>query len=65
MAGFHIMQFNAAVDSNIHALHLYKQLGFTDLGVIPGGFPVKGFTEADCVAGLMKLYQKMMLCFIR
>ena len=23
------------------------------------GFPVKGFTEADCVAELMKLYQKM------
>ena len=23
------------------------------------GFPIKGFTESDCVAELMKLYQKM------
>ena len=23
------------------------------------GFPIKGFTEADCVAELMKLYQAL------
>ena len=23
------------------------------------GFPIKGFTESDCVAELMKLYQKL------
>ena len=36
--GFRIMQFNAVVASNVHALHLYERIGFTKLGVIPGGF---------------------------
>lgn len=36
--GFRIMQFNAVVASNTHALHLYEHIGFTKLGVIPGGF---------------------------
>lgn len=40
-AGFRIMQFNAVVDTNIHALHLYKRIGFVDLGIIPGGFYTK------------------------
>ena len=33
-----VLQFNAVVASNVHALHLYKRIGFTPLGVIPGGF---------------------------
>ena len=36
--GFRILQFNAVVKSNVGALHLYQKLGFTQLGVIPGGF---------------------------
>lgn len=36
--GFRILQFNAVVASNIHALHLYERLGFTKLGKVPGGF---------------------------
>lgn len=36
--GFKILQFNAVVASNIHAIHLYERLGFTKLGKIPGGF---------------------------
>ncbi len=36
--GFSILQFNAVVDSNKATLHLYEKLGFTHLGVIPGGF---------------------------
>lgn len=36
--GFRILQFNAVVKSNASALHLYEKLGFTQLGVIPGGF---------------------------
>lgn len=36
--GYRILQFNAVVASNVHAYHLYKRLGFVDLGVIPGGF---------------------------
>ena len=40
-AGFRIMQYNAVVDTNVHALHLYERLGFMDLGIIPGGFLMK------------------------
>ena len=36
--GFGVLQFNAVVASNVHALHLYKRIGFTPLGGIPGGF---------------------------
>lgn len=36
--GFRILQFNAVVASNHAAHHLYKKLGFTALGSIPGGY---------------------------
>ena len=39
--GFKIMQFNAVVENNIHARHLYERLGFVQLGTIPGGFHMK------------------------
>ena len=39
--GFRIMQFNAVVSNNTTALRLYAKLGFTQLGVIPGGFLMK------------------------
>ena len=39
--GFRVLQFNAVVESNTHARHLYERLGFTQLGVIPGGFRMK------------------------
>lgn len=39
--GFKILQFNAVVESNIHARHLYERLGFHCLGRIPGGFKNK------------------------
>lgn len=39
--GFRILQFNAVVESNLHARHLYERLGFTQLGTIPGGFRMK------------------------
>lgn len=37
-AGFKVMQFNAVIATNAPALHLYRSLGFRDLGIIPGGF---------------------------
>ena len=47
--GFSIMQFNAVVESNIHARHLYERLGFIQLGTIPGGFRMKdGRCENIC-----------------
>ncbi len=39
--GFKLLQFNAVVENNIHARHLYERLGFTQLGTIPGGFLMK------------------------
>ena len=39
--GFRILQFNAVVETNIHARHLYERIGFKQLGVIPGGFRMK------------------------
>lgn len=36
--GYRIMQFNAVVESNVHAYHLYLREGFIDLGIIPEGF---------------------------
>ena len=48
-AGFTIMQFNAVVESNIHARHLYERLGFVQLGTIPKGFLMKdGHYENIC-----------------
>ncbi|MBQ9823698.1 MAG: GNAT family N-acetyltransferase [Solobacterium sp.] len=47
--GFRVLQFNAVVESNIHARHLYERLGFTQLGTIPGGFLMKdGHYENIC-----------------
>ena len=47
--GFRIMQFNAVVESNTHARHLYERLGFVPLGVIPKGFRMKdGHYENIC-----------------
>lgn len=47
--GFRVMQFNAVVENNIHARHLYERLGFTQLGVIPEGFRTKdGHYENIC-----------------
>ena len=47
--GFRILQFNAVVESNVHARHLYERLGFIQLGTIPGGFRMKdGHYENIC-----------------
>jgi L-amino acid N-acyltransferase YncA len=47
--GFGVLQFNAVVETNIHARHLYERIGFTQLGVIPKGFRMKdGHYENIC-----------------
>lgn len=47
--GFRILQFNAVVASNVHALHLYERLGFQPLGVIPGGFRMPDGSYEDII----------------
>jgi len=42
--GFAAIQFNAVVDTNTNAIHLYESLGFVTLGVAPAAFrhPIRG-----------------------
>ncbi len=53
--GFRILQFNAVVASNLSALKLYKKLGFTQLGIIPGGFRMSTTKYADIIPHYIKL----------
>lgn len=46
---FLILQFNAVVATNIHALHLYERIGFKKLGLIPGGFRMPDGTYEDII----------------
>ncbi len=39
--GFSILQFNAVVEANVHARHLYERLGFQEVGRIKAGFRMK------------------------
>lgn len=40
--GFRILQFNAVVASNVHAIHLYERLGFRKIGEVADGFRLPG-----------------------
>lgn len=53
--GFGILQFNAVVSSNTPALNLYRKLGFTQLGTIPGGFLMKNGSYQDIIPHYKKL----------
>lgn len=52
---FRILQFNAVVASNSGAIHLYKKLGFTQLGTIPGGFRLDNGTYEDIIPFYLEL----------
>ncbi len=45
--GFRLLQFNAVVETNSAARHLYEKLGFVQLGTIPGGFRMSDGTYAN------------------
>lgn len=47
--GFRVLQFNAVVQSNHPAIHLYEKLGFIRLGTVPGGFRMKDERFEDIV----------------
>ncbi|MFI6977318.1 GNAT family N-acetyltransferase [Embleya sp. NPDC050154] len=36
--GYRAMQFNAVVETNVHAVRLYRNLGFEVIGTLPEGF---------------------------
>lgn len=45
--GFLILQYNAVVETNYAARHLYEKLGFRQLGTVPKGFRAKDNTFKD------------------
>lgn len=47
--GFRILQFNAVVEANIHAIHLYERLGFVQLGTVEGGFRMPDGSYEDII----------------
>lgn len=47
--GFRILQFNAVVANNVHAIHLYERLGFTRIGTVPGGFHMPEGSYEDII----------------
>ena len=53
--GFRILQFNAVVATNTHALHLYERLGFKQLGRIPRGFLMKDGHYEDIILHYIEL----------
>ena len=54
-SGFRIMQFNAVVANNKGAIHLYKKLGFKELGTIPGGFKMDDGSFVDIIPFYIEL----------
>ena len=50
-----ILQFNAVVASYKAALHLYKKLGFIQLGIIPKGFLLKDGIYEDIIPHYLTL----------
>ena len=55
LQGFHILQFNAVVKSNIGAIHLYQKLGFKTLGEIPKCYRQKDGTFENLLLFFHKL----------
>lgn len=47
--GFQLLQFNAVVKNNVHAIHLYRKLGFIEIGTVPRGFLMKDNTYQDII----------------
>jgi L-amino acid N-acyltransferase YncA len=53
--GYRAMQFNAVVETNARAVHLWRSLGFEVLGTLPEGFhhPTEGYV------GLHIMYRRL------
>lgn len=47
--GFRILQFNAVVANNIHAIHLYERLGFIRIGTVEDGFNMPDGSYEDII----------------
>lgn len=47
--GIKLLQFNAVVENNIHARHLYERLGFVEIGMVLDGFHMKDGTYQNII----------------
>jgi len=47
--GYAAMQFNAVVATNVHAIELYRRLGFITIGAVPGAFDHATLGRVDLV----------------
>lgn len=54
-AGFHGMQFNAVVDTNIAAIALWESLGFETIGIVPEAFD----SRRHGLVGLRVMYRRL------
>jgi L-amino acid N-acyltransferase YncA len=54
-AGYHGMQFNAVVETNAPAVHLWQSLGFTVIGTVPEAFDHR----THGLVGLHVMYQRL------
>lgn len=46
---FRILQFNAVVANNTHAIHLYERMGFIRIGMVKGGFRMPDGSYEDII----------------
>lgn len=62
--GFRILQFNAVVASNMHAIHLYERLGFQRIGIVPEGFHMPDGRYEDIILFITEYNVKKEKVFI-
>lgn len=53
--GYRAMQFNAVVESNARAVHLWQSIGFEIIGTVPEAF----LSRAHGYVGIHMMYQKL------
>ena len=54
-AGYHAMQFNAVVDTNVTAVRLWETLGFETVGIVPESFD----SRTHGLVGLRVMYRRL------
>jgi L-amino acid N-acyltransferase YncA len=54
-AGYHAMQFNAVVDTNVTAVRLWETLGFETVGIVPEAFD----SRTHGLVGLRVMFRRL------
>jgi len=53
--GFSLLQFNAVVNTNVNAIHLYEKIGFHRVGIIPNGYMLDNGNYEDIIVYYIEL----------